>query len=174
MHGPRRSWLAVPCGVDQLKPLRLSTLHRLRELKPVILRESAAHRVNPMLITAVLFDEIHSDPESLPFIAHSGLVAGPAQLSVSELIHQKRLPQNPTERRSPGPASSCSTWDEHHLAGSEVSTVEAGHRPAGLMLQASRSTWMPRRLPPILTCTTASWITPLRCWATCRTLSYMG
>ena len=37
-------------GVDQFKPLRSQTLDRLRELKPVILRESAAHQVNPMLI----------------------------------------------------------------------------------------------------------------------------
>ena len=88
-------------GIDQLQPLRASTLDRLRELKPVILRQAAAHQVNPMLITAVLFDEIqHSKPgESLPFIAHSGLVKthGPAQVNAWELIYQNRLPANPTK-----------------------------------------------------------------------------
>ena len=52
-----------------------------------------------MLVTAILFDEIqHSKPgESLPFIAHSGLVKthGPAQLAITELIHQGLLPANP-------------------------------------------------------------------------------
>ena len=52
-----------------------------------------------MLVTAILFDEIqHSKPgESLPFIAHSGLVKthGPAQLAISELIHQGLLPTHP-------------------------------------------------------------------------------
>ena len=49
-----------------------------------------------MLVTAILFDEIqHSKPgEDLPFVVHSGLVSthGPAQLGISELIHQGRLP----------------------------------------------------------------------------------
>jgi hypothetical protein len=53
-----------------------------------------------MLVTAILFDEIqHSKPgEGLPFIAHSGFVKthGPAQLGISELIHQNKLPQQPT------------------------------------------------------------------------------
>ena len=101
VHGPQTQLAQLfTSGVDQLQPLRASTLDRLRELKPVILRQAEAHQVNPMLITAVLFDEIqHSKPgESLPFIAHSGLVKthGPAQISVSELIHQNRLPAKPT------------------------------------------------------------------------------
>ena len=87
--------------MDQLQPLRASTLDRLSELKPVILSEAAAHQVNPMLITAVLVDEIqHSKPgESLPLIARSGLVRthGPAQISVTELIHLNQLPANPTQ-----------------------------------------------------------------------------
>ena len=101
VHGPQTQ-LAQLCtnSGEQLKPLRSQTLDRLCELKPVILRESKTHRVNPMLITAVLFDEIqHSKPgESLPFIAHSGLVKthGLAQLGIAELIHQKRLSENPT------------------------------------------------------------------------------
>ena len=55
-----------------------------------------------MLVTAILFDEIqHSKPgESLPFIAHSGLVKthGPAQLAITELIHQGLLPANPNAK----------------------------------------------------------------------------
>ena len=57
--------------------------------------------VNPMLVTAILFDEIqHSKPgEDLPFVVHSGLVSthGPAQLGISELIHQGRLPLEPSK-----------------------------------------------------------------------------
>ena len=101
VHGPQtRLAQLFTKGMDQLEPLRSNTLERLRQLKPVILRESSHHRVNPMLVTAILFDEIqHSKPgEDLPFIAHSGLVKthGPAQLAISELIHQNRLPAKPS------------------------------------------------------------------------------
>ena len=101
VHGPQtRLAQLFTQGMDQLEPLRSNTLERLRQLKPVILRESSHHRVNPMLVTAILFDEIqHSKPgEGLPFIAHSGLVKthGPAQLAISELIHQNRLPAMPS------------------------------------------------------------------------------
>ena len=146
VHGPQTQLAQLfTSGVDQLKPLRLSTLDRLRELKPVILREAAAHQVNPMLITAVLFDEIqHSKPgESLPFIAHSGLVRthGPAQLSVSELIHQKRLSENPTQEEI--------TWARNQLLDPEMNITLLAAKfqrlklaiglPENLMLQASRS-----------------------------------
>ena len=72
VHGPQTQLAQLfTSSIDQPKPLRSATLNRLRKLKPVILREAAAHQVNPMLITAGLFDEIqHSKPgESLPFIA---------------------------------------------------------------------------------------------------------
>ena len=97
MHCPQTQLAQLfKSGIDQLKARRASTLDRLREMKPVILRRASAHQVNSMLITAVLFDEIqHSKPgESLPFIAHSGLVKthGPDQICVSGLIHQNRLP----------------------------------------------------------------------------------
>ena len=146
VHGPQTQLAQLfTSGVDQLKPLRLSTLDRLRELKPVILREAAAHQVNPMLITAVLFDEIqHSKPgESLPFIAHSGLVKthGPAQIGVSELIHQKRLPANPTQEEI--------TWAREQLLDPETNITLLAAKfqrlklaiglPESLMLQASRS-----------------------------------
>nr|WP_115093953.1 helicase DnaB [Synechococcus sp. UW106] len=146
VHGPQTQLAQLfTNSVDQLKPLRSQTLDRLRELKPVILRESKTHRVNPMLITAVLFDEIqHSKPgESLPFIAHSGLVKthGPAQLGVSELIHQKRLPANPTKEEI--------TWARKQLLDPEMNITFLAAKfqrlklalglPESLMLQASRS-----------------------------------
>ena len=100
VHGPQTPLAQLfTDGVDQFQPLRLRTLDRLQALKPAILRESARHRVNPMLVTAILFDEIqHCKPgEELPFIAHSGLLKthGPAQLGISELIHQNKLPEKP-------------------------------------------------------------------------------
>ena len=146
VHGPQTQLAQLfTSGVDQLTPLRSQTLERLRELKPVILRESAAHQVNPMLITAVLFDEIqHSKPgESLPFIAHSGLVKthGPAQLSVSEMIHQKRLSENRTQEEI--------TWARKQLLDPEMNITLLAAKfqrlklaiglPENLMLQASRS-----------------------------------
>lgn len=104
VHGPQTPLAQLfTRGVDQLQPLRANTLSRLRDLKPVIQREAFRHRINPMLITAILFDEIqHSKPgEDLPFVVHSGLVEthGPAQLGISELIHQGRLPAEPTSEQ---------------------------------------------------------------------------
>lgn len=102
VHGPQTPIAQLfTHGVDQFEPLRARTLTQLAELKPVILRESAAHHLNPMLLTGILYDEIqHSKPgEGLPFVAHSGLVSthGPAQLGISELIHQGLLPNQPTD-----------------------------------------------------------------------------
>ena len=104
VHGPQtRLAQLFTRGVDQLQPLRANTLSRLHRLKPVIQREAVRHTINPMLITAILFDEIqHSKPgEDLPFVVHSGLVEthGPAQLGISELIHQGRLPADPSHQQ---------------------------------------------------------------------------
>ena len=104
VHGPQTQLAQLfTRGVDQLQPLRANTLSRLNRLKPVIHREADRHRINPMLVTAILFDEIqHSKPgEDLPFVVHSGLVEthGPAQLGISELIHQGRLPEDPSPRQ---------------------------------------------------------------------------
>ena len=146
VHGPQTQLAQLfTNSVDQLKPLRSSTLNRLRKLKPVILREATAHQVNPMLITAVLFDEIqHSKPgESLPFIAHSGLVKthGLAQLGIAELIHQKRLSENPTPEEI--------TWARNQLLDPKMNITLLAAKfqrlklalglPDNLMLQASRS-----------------------------------
>jgi len=146
VHGPQtRLAQLFTKGMDQLEPLRSNTLERLRQLKPVILRESVHHRVNPMLVTAILFDEIqHSKPgEDLPFIAHSGLVKthGPAQLAISELIHQNRLPAEPSPQEM--------AWAREQLLDPAVSVEllvgkmkrlkqELG-LPAGTALNASNS-----------------------------------
>ena len=77
VHGHKHGLVQLMTrGVGQLKPVRSNTLPQLRVLKPVILSQSRRQRVNPMLVTAILFDEIHhSKPgKSLPFFAHSGLV----------------------------------------------------------------------------------------------------
>lgn len=104
VHGPQtRLAQLFTRGVDQFEPLRNQTVERLWQHKPVIIRYSRQHHVNPMLLVAILFDEIqHSKPgEELPFVLHSGFVNthGPAQLGISELIHQKRLPKNPSSKQ---------------------------------------------------------------------------
>ena len=104
VHGPQTPLAQLFTeGVDQFEPLRSLTLTRLTELKPVILRQSQQHHVNPMLLAGILYDELqHSKPgEGLPFVVHSGLISthGPAQLGISELIHQGRLPSNPTHEQ---------------------------------------------------------------------------
>jgi hypothetical protein len=101
VHGPQpRLAQLFTEGIDQLQPLRSHTLDRLQELRPVILTESRRHAINPMLVTAVLFDELqHAKPgEDLPIAARSGLfnTHGPAQLSVGELVKQGLLPADAT------------------------------------------------------------------------------
>jgi hypothetical protein len=123
----------------------LRTLDRLQALKPVILRESAQHRVNPMLVTAILFYEIqHSKPgEGLPFIAHSGFVKthGPAQLGISELIHQNKLPQQPTPEEVAWARDQLLNPEQNvRLLAGKLQRLkrELGLSPQGV-LQASRS-----------------------------------
>ncbi len=101
VHGPQpRLAQLFTEGLDQLQPLRSHTLGRLEELRPVILSESRRHHINPMLVTAVLFDELqHAKPgEDHPLAARSGLFSthGPAQLSLGELVKQGRLPASAT------------------------------------------------------------------------------
>jgi hypothetical protein len=101
VHGaqPRLAQLFTE-GIDQLVPLRSHTLQELEDLKGVILSESKRHRINPMLVTAVLFDELqHAKPgENTRLAAESGLFQthGPAQLSLGELQKQGLLSENPT------------------------------------------------------------------------------
>jgi hypothetical protein len=101
VHGPQpRIAQLFTEGLDQLQPLRNHTLSRLEELRPLILRHSARHRINPMLVAAVLFDEMqHAKPgEDSALAVRSGLfqTQGPAQLSVGELVKQGLLPENAT------------------------------------------------------------------------------
>jgi hypothetical protein len=68
----------------------------------VILAESQRQGVNPLLVAAVLFDEMrHAKPgEDLPLAAHSGLFSthGPAQLGLGEMVHQRLLKPNASEQ----------------------------------------------------------------------------
>ncbi|WP_409996605.1 helicase DnaB [Cyanobium sp. Alchichica 3B3-8F6] len=96
VHGPQpRLAQLFTSGIDQLEPLRSHTLGRIADLRPVILAESQRQRVNPMLVAAILFDEMrHAKPgEDLPLAAHSGLFSthGPAQLGLGEMVHQGLL-----------------------------------------------------------------------------------
>jgi len=99
VHGPQPALAQLFTeGLDQLQPLRNHTLSRLEELRPLILRHSARQRINPMLVAAVLFDEMqHAKPgEDSALAVRSGLfqTQGPAQLSVGEMVKQGLLPEN--------------------------------------------------------------------------------
>lgn len=102
VHGPQPQLAQLfTSGIDQLEPLRAHTLGRIADLRPVILAESQRQRVNPMLVAAVLFDEMrHAKPgEDLPLAAHSGLFRthGPAQLGLGEMVHQGLLRPDASE-----------------------------------------------------------------------------
>ena len=104
VHGPQpRLAQLFTAGLDQLEPLRAVTLSRLEDLRPIVVRESRRQRVNPMLVMAVLFDEMqHAKPgEAHPLAAHSGLFStlGPAQLGIGEMVHQGLLPKDATEQQ---------------------------------------------------------------------------
>lgn len=96
VHGPQPKLAQLfTRGVDQLTPLRSHTVTRLDALRPVVWRESHRTGINPMLLAAILFDEmLHAKPgEDLPLAAHSGLFSthGPAQLGLSEMVKQGLL-----------------------------------------------------------------------------------
>lgn len=99
VHGPQPALAQLFTeGLDQLQPLRNHTLSRVEELRPLILRHSARQRINPMLVAAVLFDEMqHAKPgEDSALAVRSGLfqTQGPAQLSVGEMVKQGLLPED--------------------------------------------------------------------------------
>lgn len=103
VHGPQpRLAQLFTHGIDQLEPLRSHTLGRISDLRPVILAESRRQGVNPLLVAAVLFDEMrHAKPgEDLPLAAHSGLFSthGPAQLGLGEMVHQGLLKPNASDQ----------------------------------------------------------------------------
>ncbi|MFQ6537106.1 MULTISPECIES: hypothetical protein [Aphanothece] len=146
VHGPQpRIAQLFTSGIDQLQPLRNHTLARIEELRPTILSESARQGINPMLVTAVLFDEMrHAKPgEDLPLAAHSGLFSthGPAQLGLGEMVHQGLLspeasPEEIVEARRQllDPRQNISL-----LVGKFARLSKALGLPPGRVLQASAS-----------------------------------
>jgi hypothetical protein len=96
VHGPQPKLAQLfTAGLDNLLPLRTHTLGRIEELQPLILAESRRHHINPMLVAAVLFDELqHAKPgENTPLAVRSGLfnTHGPAQLGVQAMVKQGLL-----------------------------------------------------------------------------------
>jgi hypothetical protein len=102
VHGPqpRLAQLLSDAVIDQIQPLRSHTFGRLENLRPLIRRESERQRVNPMLVAAVLLDEMrHAKPgEDLPLAAHSGLFQthGLGQLGLGEMQKQGLLSEDPS------------------------------------------------------------------------------
>ena len=101
VHGPQpRLAQLFTAGLDHLEPLRGVTYERLEDLRPIVVRQSRKHQVNPMLVMAVLFDELqHVKPgETTSLAAQSGLFStlGPAQLGLGEMTHQGLLGTDPT------------------------------------------------------------------------------
>ena len=88
-------------GVGQFRPLRRKTLRLLQEVRPTLLQECARQKVNPMLVAAVLYEEVQlaKPGEHLPIAAHSGFISthGPAQISLEELVIQGRLRRDASE-----------------------------------------------------------------------------
>ncbi len=102
VHGPQPKLAQLfTRGVDQLTPLRSHTVTRLESLRPVVWRVSHRTGINPMLLAAILFDEMqHAKPgEDLPLAAHSGLFSthGPAQLGLSEMVKQGLLREDASD-----------------------------------------------------------------------------
>jgi hypothetical protein len=102
VHGaqPRLGQLFTK-GLDHLAPLRAHTLARLESIRPIVIEQSRKYQVNPMLMAAILFDEMqHAKPgEDMRILAESGLFQdhGLAQLSISELEKQGKLSPNASE-----------------------------------------------------------------------------
>jgi hypothetical protein len=97
VHGPQPALAQLFTeGLDQLQPLRNHTLGRLEDLRPLIITHSRRQGINPMLVAAVLFDELqHAKPgEDNPIAVRSGLfnTQGPAQLGFEEMVKQGQLP----------------------------------------------------------------------------------
>lgn len=146
VHGPQpRLAQLFTEGLDQLRPLRSHTLGRIEELRPVILSESRRHHINPMLVTAVLFDELqHAKPgEDNPVAAGSGLFSthGPAQLSLGELVKQGRL--SPDASSEEVAQARLQLLDPDHnvqlLVGKFARLSRALGLPANRVMAASRS-----------------------------------
>ena len=109
VHGPQPALAQLFTeGLDQFQPLRNHTLGRLEDLRPLIITHSRRQGINPMLVAAVLYDELqHAKPgEDNPIAVRSGLfhTQGPAQLGFEEMVKQGKLsasvsPEQITEAR---------------------------------------------------------------------------
>ena len=144
VHGaqPRLAQLFTK-GMDQLTPLRNRTVSNLAELQPAVLRESRRTGVNPMLLAAILFDEMqHAKPgEDLPLAAHSGLFSthGPAQLGLSEMVKQGLLRQNATDSEIQAARDQLLDPDRNVtlLAGQMARLLKTLNRPAASTFDVS-------------------------------------
>jgi len=97
VHGPQPALAQLFTeGLDQFQPLRNHTLGRLEDLRPLIITHSRRQGINPILVAAVLYDELqHAKPgEDNPIAVRSGLfnTQGPAQLGFEEMVKQGHLP----------------------------------------------------------------------------------
>jgi len=84
VHGPQPAvGQRLTAGLDQWQPLRRNTLEQIESLVPTIRREARARTLNPMLLGAILYDEIqHAKPgENSPWLVHSGLLQTHGPLS---------------------------------------------------------------------------------------------
>lgn len=145
VHGPQPQLAQlITEGIDQLQPLRIHTLQRLEELRPVILQESKRRNVNPVFVTAVLFDEMrHAKPgEDIPLAAHSGLFSthGLGQVAVSELVHQGLLRPDPSAEELAAARDRLlePAFNVRVLVGKFARLSRQLNLPRGQLLQASR------------------------------------
>ena len=144
VHGPQpRLAQLFTKGMDQLTPLRNHTVSSLEELQPAVLRESRRTGVNPMLLAAILFDEMqHAKPgENLPLAAHSGLFSthGPAQLGLSEMVKQGLLRKNATDAEIQAARDQLLDPDRNVtlLAGQMARLLKTLNRPANSTFDVS-------------------------------------
>ena len=144
VHGPQPALAQLlTAGLDQWQPLRRNTLEKIDGLAPTIRREAKARYLNPILLGAILYDEIqHAKPgENSPWLVHSGLLQthGPAQLGVEELVHQGLLP--PEHTREQRQMAREQLLDPQRnvalLAGKMARLSSALGIPSGHLLQAS-------------------------------------
>lgn len=146
VHGPQpRLAQLFSSGIDQLQPLRTRALSQIETLRPVILSESAREHINPMLVAAILLDELrHAKPgEGHPIAAHSGLFSthGPAQIGVGELVHQGLLSEDPSVEEITAARNQLLDPEQNValLVGKFARLKRALNLPSERMLEASRS-----------------------------------
>ena len=147
VHGPqpRLAQLFSDGIIEQIQPLRSHTITRIEALRPLIRNESRRQGVNPMLVAAVLFDEMrHAKPgENHPIAAHSGLFQthGLAQLGVGEMVHQGLLPREPSAAQLSWARDQLLDPEQNVrlLVGKFARLKRALDLPQGQMLQASAS-----------------------------------